>query len=224
MKKILFLEDDLTISEVTSEYLMVNGYDVHCVYDGEKAIECLNKDKYDVAILDIMVPNISGLEVLKHIQDCNSDIITIMLTAISDEKVQLEAFSKNVDDYIIKPFSPLILIKRIEAILRRVKTEEVSEQGVFVDAEGYQVYWQAKSLRLTYTEFLIFKTLFAKQSRVFSRENLLNVIAADDFLVSDRVVDAHIKNLRKKLPSHMIKTVMGIGYQWNKEYLDENNN
>ena len=221
MKKILFLEDDQTISEVTSEYLMINGYDVHCVYDGKKAIENLAGHKYDIAILDIMVPGISGLEVLKYIQTHNIDMVTIMLTAISNEKVQLEAFSKKVDDYIIKPFSPLILIKRIEAIFRRVQTEVINDKGVFVDEEGYQVYWVGKPLHLTYTEFLIFKTLYAKQSRVFSRENLLDIIAADDFMVSDRVVDAHIKNLRKKLPLNMIKTIMGIGYQWNKEYLDE---
>ena len=120
MIKILFLEDEETIAEVTAEYMRLKEYDVTCVSDAEEAIQAIQKEKFDLAILDIMVPKGSGFDILKYINEENLNIATIMLTALGDEKTQLEAFNMRADDYVIKPFSPLLLLKRIEAVLEEL--------------------------------------------------------------------------------------------------------
>lgn len=214
MVTILYLEDDANIREVTQEYLLMKGYQVDLACDGTAALHLLQTKSYDIAILDIMVPYVSGLDVLSVLTEEQPECAVIVLTALQDEKSQLEAFNRKADDYMIKPFSPLLLIKRIEAILRRVKGKPVLEQGIALKKECYQAYYNQVSLQLTVTEFLLLQTLYEQPNRVFSREQLLDVIAADDFMVSDRVIDAHIKNLRKKLPLDCIHTVIGVGYRY----------
>jgi DNA-binding response OmpR family regulator len=135
-----------------------------------------------------------------------------MLTALGDESNQLEAFNRLADDYIIKPFSPLVLLKRIEAVLRRTKIKPELTNGLEVRQENFQVYYNQQSLQLTVTEFLIFEAMYQHPKRVYTRNHLLEIIAPDDFMVNDRVIDAHIKNLRKKLPVEVIRTVIGMGY------------
>ncbi|AMC92564.1 two-component system response regulator [Erysipelothrix larvae] len=213
MTKILYLEDDPIIREVTLEYLLMKHYDVDVCCDGQEALDCINTTQYSCAILDILVPVVSGFDVLKSLSTLQKDCAVIMLSALDDEKSQLEAFNNFADDYIIKPFSPLLLLKRIEAVLRRSKSHPF-DASLTVSKEGYQVFYNHQSLNLTVTEFLIFDVLYTSPTQVFSREQLLNVIAPDDFMVSDRVIDAHIKNLRKKLPLSCIKTVVGLGYQF----------
>ena len=121
MVKILFLEDEPTIQDVLSEYMKLQNYEVVPAADGEEAIKLLKHQTFDLGVLDIMVPKINGLEVLKYIREQNIDMATIMLTAIDDEQTQVKAFNLYADDYVIKPVSPLILLKRIETILRRMK-------------------------------------------------------------------------------------------------------
>lgn len=213
MKRILYLEDEQNIREVTQEYLAMKDYEVVVVVDGNEALDAIENYQFDVAILDIMVPHVSGLDVLAALSSKQSQCATIMLSALSDEKTQLDAFNRLADDYMIKPFSPLLLLKRIEAVLRRTHNEPVDD-GLVINDDAYQAYYNQASLNLTVTEFMILSSMSKHPTRVYTRENLLDVIAPDDFMVSDRVIDAHIKNLRKKLPITVIKTVVGVGYQY----------
>lgn len=215
MTKILFLEDEPTIREVLTEYMKMQNYSVNCVEDGEEALKMLKTQKFDMAVLDIMVPKVSGLEVLQYIKEKHPDTATIMLTALDDEKTQVQAFNFYADDYVIKPVSPIILLKRMETILRRVKkTEPQQERGLTIHDDSYQAYYDGRSLELTLSEFLLLQVLMKEPKRVFTREQLILRIFNEDYVGNDRIIDAHVKNLRKKLPEDCIKTVIGVGYQF----------
>lgn len=215
---ILFLEDEPTIREVLTEYMKMQNYDVTCAQDGEQAMRLLGGRRFDMAVLDIMVPGISGLEVLGYLKEHHPETATIMLTALDDEKTQVQAFNLYADDYVIKPVSPIILLKRMETILRRVKkTRGQGETGLMVDDDSYQAFFDGKPLELTLSEFLLLQTLKKEPKRVFTREQLIPRIFNEDYVGNDRIIDAHVKNLRKKLPGNYIKTVIGVGYQFREE-------
>lgn len=215
---ILFLEDEPTIREVLTEYMKMQNYSVTCVGDGEEALKLLRTEKFDMAVLDIMVPKVSGLEVLQYIKEQHSDMATIMLTALDDEKTQVQAFNFYADDYVIKPVSPIILLKRMETILRRVKRSgPQQEKGLVIHDDSYQAYYDGKSLELTLSEFLLLQILMREPKRVFTREQLILRIFNEDYVGNDRIIDAHVKNLRKKLPEDCIRTVIGVGYQFREQ-------
>lgn len=215
---ILFLEDEPTIREVLTEYMKMQNYRVICAMDGEEALELLGKRQFDMAVLDIMVPKVSGLEVLQYIKEHIPDMATIMLTALDDERTQVQAFNLYADDYVIKPVSPIILLKRMETILRRVKrTGAQQERGLVIHDDAYQAFFDGKSLELTLSEFLLLQVLMKEPNRVFTREQLILKIFNEDYVGNDRIIDAHVKNLRKKLPVDCIKTVIGVGYQFREE-------
>ncbi|NMA13595.1 MAG: response regulator transcription factor [Chloroflexi bacterium] len=219
---ILFLEDDPVIRDVLTEYMKLSQYEVVGVADGETALEILSSQPIDLAILDIMVPKKSGLEVLSHIRENNLNLGVIMLTALDDERTQLDAFNHLADDYVIKPVSPLILMKRIDTILRRTKpdrsVENNSAKRLVVQKESYRVLFDQNPLPLTISEFLLFQTLYENPQRVFTRENLIMAIFNEEYIGNDRIIDAHVKNIRKKIPLPFIRTVTGVGYQFNEEY------
>lgn len=213
--QILFLEDEPTIREVLAEYMKMQSYHVVCAVNGEEALALLKERYFDLAVLDIMVPGVSGLEVLAYIKEHKPDMATIMLTALDDEKTQLQAFNLYADDYVIKPVSPLILLKRMETILRRVKKAgQKEEKGLAVYEESYQAFYDGEPLELTLSEFLLLQVLYREPKRAFTREQLILRIFNEDYVGNDRIIDAHVKNLRKKLPGNYIKTVIGIGYQF----------
>jgi DNA-binding response OmpR family regulator len=220
MVKILFLEDEPTISEVTTEYMKMQNYEVFCASDGEKALELLKNNHFDLAILDIMVPKVSGLVVLEHIKKTTPQMATIMLTALEDEQTQLKAFNLYADDYVLKPFSPLLLLKRIQTILRRTMgniPKMAGVKGLYINDEAYQAYYDNQSLQLTLSEFILLQTLQKEPNRVFTREQLIMKIFNEEYFGNDRIIDAHVKNLRKKLPEKYIKTVTGVGYKFDTE-------
>jgi DNA-binding response OmpR family regulator len=143
-----------------------------------------------------------------------------MLTAINDEQTQLKAFNLYADDYVIKPVSPLILLKRMETILRRVKTADKKTEkidGLYLNEESYQAFYDNVPLQLTLSEFLLLQTLKKESGKAFTREQLILRIFNEDYIGNDRIIDAHVKNLRKKLPQNYVKTVIGVGYQFNDE-------
>lgn len=229
MKKnrVLFLEDEPTIREVLKEYMIISDYDVTEVDNGDEAIKLLEENNYDMAVLDIMVPGTDGFGVLEYIHRQKPQIATIMLTALEDEKTQLRAFNLYADDYVIKPVSPIILLKRMATILRRIKTQESWEQketevnpsemkelGLRLLEESYSALYDGEPLHLTLSEYLLLHTLYLEPKRVFNREQLILRIYNEDYIGNDRIIDAHIKNLRKKLPVNCIKTVIGVGYQY----------
>ena len=217
---VLFLEDEPTIREVLKEYMDISNYCVTETDNGDDAILLLDKQAFDIAILDIMVPGASGLEVLSYIKDNYPQMATIMLTALSDEKTQVNAFNRYADDYVIKPVSPIILLKRMETVLRRTKQNSNTlhvAQGLAFEEEAYCAYYNGIALPLTLSEYLLLQTLYKEPKRVFSREQLILRIYNEDYIGNDRIIDAHIKNLRKKLPVSCVKTVIGVGYQFDKE-------
>ena len=221
MAKIFFLEDEKIIREVLAEYMAVAGHEVIPCERGDDAVEMIEGGvEFDIAVLDIRVPGKNGLEVLKYIKtQIGGDVGTIMLTAYDDINTQLEAFNFFADDYITKPASPIILIKRIEAVLRRTgrKSAKTMTKGFIVDEEEYRAYYDNENLGLTVSEFVLMKTLRDNPGRVFSRDQLINKIFDEEYIANDRIIDAHVKNLRKKLPLDYIETVIGLGYRWRKE-------
>ena len=231
MSKILFLEDENTIREVLKEYMLISGYQVTEVADGNRAVEMLDNEPFDLAVLDIMVPGKDGFEVLQHIRDRKLDMGVIMLTALDDESSQVKAFNNYADDYVIKPVSPIILLKRMETILRRIdagrkKLEKLvshkisaveKEKKLVLEKEAYTASYGGKNLSLTLSEFLLLQALYESPNRVFTREMLILYIYNEDYIGNDRIIDAHVKNLRKKLPVPCIKTVIGVGYQYDRE-------
>ena len=221
MKKVLFLEDEPTIREVLTEYMTMSDYDVKCTERGDAAIELLNKEKFDMAVLDICVPGGDGFEVLRHIHEKYPATAVIMLTALEDERTQVRAFNLYADDYIVKPVSPIILLKRMETILRRVSGGMGNENkdGLVLCEEAYCVFYQGEKLPLTLSEYLLFQTLYREPNRVFTREQLILRIFNEDYIGNDRIIDAHVKNLRKKLPFSCIRTIIGVGYQFDTHTL-----
>lgn len=167
-----------------------------------------------------MVPGINGLEVLAYIKEHISGMATIMLTALDDEKTQVQAFNLYADDYVIKPVSPIILLKRMETILRRVKRgKQQEEKGLVIYEDSYQAFYDGVPLELTLSEFLLLQVLKKEPRRAFTREQLILRIFNEDYVGNDRIIDAHVKNLRKKLPGNYIKTVVGVGYQFQEGVL-----
>lgn len=229
MIRVLFMEDEPTIQEVLCEYMKMQNYEVITADNGQDAISFLDKEDFDLAVLDVMVPGPNGFEVLAHIHEHKPDMATIMLTALDDEKSQVKAFNLYADDYIIKPVTPLILLKRMETILRRtqIKIREPQKatasleaqrpKGLYLQEESYQAYYNGSALPLTLSEFLILQLLMKSPKRAFTREQIITNIFNEEYIGNDRIIDAHVKNLRKKLPLSCIKTIIGIGYQFDKE-------
>lgn len=221
MIKVLFLEDEPTIREVLTEYMKLQQYEVSAATDGDSAIKLLEEQTFDLAVLDIMVPNKNGLEVLQYIRNSKLDMAAIILTAIDDEQTQVKAFNLYADDYVIKPVSPIILLKRMETILRRTKFSDKKREktdGLYLNNDSYQAFYNNEPLQLTLSEFLLIQVLQKERGKVFTREQLILKIFNEDYIGNDRIIDAHVKNLRKKLPGNYIKTVIGIGYQFHNEY------
>lgn len=215
---VLFLEDEPTIREVLTEYMLISGYQVTPVSNGDDAIRLIGRESYSIAVLDIMVPGADGFQVLQYIRSTRPQMAVIMLTALDDEQTQVKAFNSYADDYVIKPVSPIILLKRMETILRRTAfsgtLKEKETLGLTLNEEAYCALWKGQRLPLTISEYLLLQTLYKHPDRVYTREMLILNIFNEDYIGNDRIIDAHVKNLRKKLPIPCIKTVIGVGYQF----------
>ncbi len=221
--KVLFLEDEPTIREVLSEYMKLSGYQVTEIGRGDEAVSLLRENTYDIAVLDVMVPGADGFEVLQYIREHCPQTAAIMLTALDDEKTQIKAFNLYADDYVIKPVSPIILLKRMETILRRTMypaaKDRPAAERLYLDEQAYSAYYEGGKLPLTLSEYLLLLTLYKEPGRVFTREQLILHIFNEEYIGNDRIIDAHVKNLRKKLPVNCIRTIIGVGYQFDGEAL-----
>ena len=221
MKKILVVEDEKDIQNIIKAFLENAGYKVETADDGLDGINIIQKDKFDLVLLDIMMPKIDGFVVCEMIKK-NSNVPIIILTALTDEESQLKGFDKLADDYITKPFSMPIVLKHIEAILRRTDNskENVSilkYKNLVLNIENYEVFVDNKKIPLTYREYEILKLFLENQGKVFTRDNILNSIWNYDYYGDDKIVNTHIKNIRKKLGYDYIETVRGVGYRIVKE-------
>ncbi|MGL4772423.1 MAG: response regulator transcription factor [Clostridium sp.] len=214
-KSILVVEDDIQIQELIYEFLKSQDYDVHCAKDGIEGYEKFKSDSFDLVILDVMMPNLDGYGLCKLIRNMNRAVPIIFLTALGEEQNEIKAFELQADDYIVKPFSFNILIKRVEAILRRNRKDE-GEWIVFeelkLNLNTFKCYLNDEEFEVTLKEFNILKVLIESYPRVANREFLMDKIWGYDYYGDMRVIDTHIKNIRKKINYKYLKTVKGIGY------------
>ncbi|MHC3592062.1 response regulator transcription factor [Streptococcus suis] len=212
MSRILVVEDDIVISQVVCEFLKEHGYQVESVFDGKVALERFQEEQFDLIVLDIMILSMTGLEVLKEIRK-TSQVPILMLTAMGDEYTQLISFNQIISDYVVKPFSPTILVKRIENILRgKGETDSIEIGAILIQPTSGAVYMEEEEVQLTKKEYEVLLYLAKRRGKIVSRDNLMMGIWGYTELDS-RVLDNHIKNIRKKLPSLPLKTVVGRGYQ-----------
>ncbi len=220
MKRILIVEDEMDIQELLSAYLRDAGYAVQIASDGMEAIDNFNKYCYDLVLLDIMLPKIDGFGVCELIRR-KSKVPIIMLTALDNEKEQIRGFDLEIDDYVTKPFSMPVLLRKIAAVLRRTNTVQsnniIEYKELKLDTDAYEVKINDTILDLTQREYELLFELLKNQGRVLTREVILAKLWGYDFYGDDRIVDSHIKNLRKKLGLDYVETVRGVGYRVAKE-------
>ena len=222
MQNILIVEDDMDIQELLREFLKEAGYEVTSASDSIEAMDMFAKNKYDLILLDIMLPKIDGFGVCELVRK-QSQVPIIMLTALGGEEEQIRGLDLQVDDYITKPFSVPILIRKIAAVLRRSsRTQEeghkaIEYQNLSLNLDNYTATVDGTAYELTQREFEVLRELLTHQGRIMTRQNLLDKLWRYDFYGDERVVDTHIKNLRKKLGIEFIQTVRGVGYKIDKE-------
>ena len=220
MKSILIAEDEPDIQELLTAYLRNAGYRTASAEDGVAALDLFQSRIFDLVLLDIMLPKIDGFGVCEVIRR-QSQVPILMLTALDGEEQQLKGFGLNIDDYVTKPFSIPVLLEKIRVILRRsagTETENLLRyRDVTVNLDAREVSLEGRFLDLTAREFDLLYTFLASPGRVFTREMLLAKLWGYDFYGDARVVDSHIKNLRRKLERDYIETVRGVGYRAAKE-------
>lgn len=213
---ILVVEDDQEIQELIKQFLMTQQYKVIVASDGLEGMKQFNKQSFDLILLDVMMPNLNGFEVAKMIRS-QSKIPIIMLTALEEEQDQMKGFDLGIDDYITKPFSFHVLMRRVEAVLRRSNNQNTDNHFIFrelhVDGDAYKVYVNRVEVPLTTKEFEILQLLLQNEKKVLTRENIVEKIWGYEYAGDTRMIDTHMKNIRKKLDIPYIKTVKGIGYK-----------
>lgn len=225
-KTILVVDDEPKIVEVVKSYLEKSGYRVVCAYDGREALDSFDRCRPDLVVLDLMLPGLSGEHVCREIR-AKSRIPVIMLTAKTAEEDVLKGLNIGADDYITKPFSPRLLMAKIETVLRRVSNEVIplSKELIFdsgrlvIDSERHEVLKDGERVPFTPNEYSVFFTMVSFPTRVFSRDELISHALGEAFDGYDRVIDTHIKNIRQKIeddsknPKYIL-TVHGVGYSF----------
>ncbi|MGL1959303.1 MAG: response regulator transcription factor [Colwellia sp.] len=221
---ILIVEDELKIADLIGKYLLLEGYDSSHVIDGKEALQCFKHCQADLIILDLMLPNINGIDLCKSFREI-SNVPIIMLTARVEEIDKLIGFEVGADDYVCKPFKPKELMARVKAVLKRVNTNQqiqptlIEKGAIILDINAHKVYVQGIDVILTLNEFNLLKNFLEHPNKVFSRQALLEATQGKYFESYERTIDSHIKNLRKKLTqadpnNHHIKSIYGVGYQF----------
>ena len=216
---ILIVEDEAKIASLLCDYLeKIGGYQTRWVARGDEVMQVFEELSPDLVLLDLMLPGMDGLEVCKAIR-LKSQVPVIMVTALVEEIDRLLGLELGADDYICKPFSPREVVARVKAVLRRgTFTDVTPSSGLQIDEEQYQARFTGPKLKLSPVEFALLSRQVAQPGRVFSRDQLMSSIYSDYRIVSDRTVDTHVKNLRRKLAdsdpgSDLIESVYGVGYR-----------
>lgn len=220
MKRILIAEDEPDIQELLCAYLREAGYEPHAAGDGVAALSMFEEMPFDLVLLDLMLPKIDGFGVCELIRR-KSQVPILMVTALDGEAEQLRGFGMDIDDYVTKPFSMPVLLEKIRVILRRSggagTGNRLHYRDVDMDLDTREAIVSGKPLDLTAREFELLYTFLSEPGHVFTREMLLSRLWGYDFFGDERVVDSHMKNLRRKLGRDYIETVRGIGYRAAKE-------
>jgi len=216
MRRVLIVDDDPKVCETLDRYLAHAGYATASARDGAKALELVQTFAPDLIVLDLMLPRVGGLEICRMVRE-KDDIPIIMLTARTTEQDKLAGLSLGADDYLTKPFSPRELVARVEAVLRRAgaseKTPRVIAGGLTIDPATCEVTVDGEQKTLTATELRLLLAMARAPGGVFRRDELARLALGDDFEGLERTIDAHIKNLRRKVGAEIIVTVFGIGYK-----------
>ncbi len=217
--KIMVVDDEERMRKLVKDYLTIKGYEVIEAADGKEAVDIFlqNKD-ISLILLDVMMPNMDGWETLKIIREY-STVPVVMLTARAEEKDELQGFNLGVDEYITKPFSPKILVARIEAILRRStegKEDVIELEGIRIDKSAHQVTIDGTPVELSYKEFELLTYFMENKGIALSREKILNNVWNYDYFGEARTIDTHVKKLRSKMGAkgNCIKTIWGMGYKF----------
>lgn len=221
MERILIIEDEPDIQELLKNYLEEEGYETEQALDGIEGIGKFHKRDFDLILhlilLDVMLPKVDGFGVLEMIRQ-ESDVPVIMLTALDDEAYQMKGYDLKVDEYVTKPFSIKLLLKKIEAVLRRYG-KSTKKDGIFsyrklkLNSESYQAWMENEELSLTQKEFELLREFLLNQGRVLTRGQLLDAVWGMDYFGEERIVDTHIKNIRRKMKEDYIETIRGVGYR-----------
>ena len=224
MYNVLIADDNRQIVSIISQYCKKNNFIVSTVFDGESALSEVRNNKFDIVLLDVMMPKKDGFEVCREIRSF-SNVPIIMITARGEDYEKIMGLEIGADDYIVKPFSPGEIIARIHAILRRLSPKENQDKKLFkydnleIDLNNFAVKIENEKILLTKKEIEIFWTLATNQNKVFTRENLLDLLWGFDYFGDSRTVDTHIKRLRSKIDNYNhsnwnIKTIWGVGYKF----------
>ena len=224
MYKVLIADDNKQIVSILSEYCKKNNFTVSTVFDGEAALKEIEENKFDIVLLDVMMPKKDGFDVCREVRTF-SNVPIIMITARGEDYEKIMGLEIGADDYIVKPFSPGEIIARINAILRRITPKNDESAKIFtfdnleIDLNNFTVKINDEIISLTKKEIEILWTLATNQNKVFTRENLLDLIWGFDYFGESRTVDTHIKRLRAKLDNYEhkkwnIKTIWGVGYKF----------
>lgn len=220
-KNILIIEDEKAIQNILKAFLENAGYKVALVDDGIDGVAKFHQDNFDLVLLDIMMPKLDGYTVCEMIRK-ESNVPIILLTALDDEKSQMKGFELLADDYITKPFSVPLVLKRIEAVLRRSidntsRSKVITYRDIQLDTESYKIFVSGNEIDLTAREYEILKLFMENKGRVFTRQQIMDIIWNYDYYGDDKIINTHIKNIRKKLGADCIETVRGVGYRIDKE-------
>ena len=223
-EKILVVEDEENIQELIRYNLSKEGYQVCCALSGEKGLDAARVEQPDLVLLDLMLPGLDGLDVCKELKRdaATQGIAVIMVTAKGDETDIVTGLELGADDYVVKPFSPKILLSRVKAVLRRKHSPAPEDKDVIqigdlaIHPGRHEALLENKKLDLTFTEFRILQTLAARPGWVFTRGQIVDAVRGEDHAVTDRSVDFQIVGLRRKLDhySSYIETVRGVGYRF----------
>lgn len=220
---VLVVDDEEDVVEVISHFLEQEGYNVHKAYDGEEALEKATPD-IDIIVLDIMLPKLDGYEVCERLRSRveTETIPIVFLSAKTEEEDQIQGLMMGGDDYLTKPVSPQIVVAHVKAVLRRSGVEEsntIEVNDLTIYEDEYRATLDGEDLGLTLTEFELLRYLVRHPRKAFTRQQLLETIWKDAMMVTERTVDAHIKNLREKLGdfARHIQTVRGVGYRFVKD-------
>lgn len=226
MNKVLLVEDEISIRSFLKINLVRSGFDVIEAETGEIALEKVEKENINVAILDVMLPGIDGFRVCKEIRDKFPNIGIIMLTAKGQDTDKINGLENGADDYVVKPFNPIEVILRINAILRRIHNK-ISDKKCIESKEFYIDFYSQKVLKnneeviLTPKEYLLLKLFIENPGRAFTRDELLNIVWGENYFGDHKIIDVNIRRLRAKIEDnssepYYIQTVWGIGYRWNE--------
>jgi len=222
VKKILIVEDEVSIAELERDYLEISGYVVEMAHAGQKGLDMIRNNEYDLVILDLMLPEIDGFSIIKAVRD-DVDIPILMVTAKKEDIDKIRGLGLGADDFITKPFSPSELVARVKSHIKRYdrltnkneKKKEISIKSLTIQIDARRVLVNQKEINLTTKEFEILLFLAYNPDQVFSKEIILDRIWGIDSFVDTATVTVHIGKLREKIPTEFIETIWGAGYRFN---------